>query len=59
MEFPSGRVRPDTKRFAPREEGNAGRGSEEAEGATGKVRSPQGRSFRVRLLEGHSPLQRR
>ena len=59
VEFPGRRVRADTERFASREEGNAGRGSEEAEGVTGKVRPPQGRSFRVRLLEGHSPLQRR
>lgn len=58
MELPRGRGRSCTERFIIRKKGDAGRRGEEIEGIAGKMRSPQGRSFGIRLPQGYSSFQR-
>lgn len=59
VELSSRRIHFGTERFIIRKKGDARRRSKEAARVIGKMCSPQGRSFGIRLLEGHSSLQRR
>lgn len=59
VELPRGRDHPGAYGCADGTKGSFTRQSQETKGAFSKMRRAEGRSFRVRLLEGHSPLQGR
>lgn len=59
VELPRGRDHPGACGCADGTKGSFTRQSQETEGAFSKMRRVESRSFGVRVLEGHSPLQGR